>query len=94
MILMETGNWRRGWDSDLWLVLILKNLADLAILWIRQIRSNAWVETRIEHAAPEVEELQKLNSERDFFFWSGNSNREGAPSRIGSECLERCPSAE
>ena len=79
--------WRRGWDSDLWVVLILKNLADLAILWIRQIRSNAWVETRIEHAAREVEELQRLDSGEDFSFWSGNSNPEGRRRELAASAL-------
>ena len=79
--------WRRGWDSDLWVVLILKNLADLAILWIRQIRSNAWVETRIEHMAPAVEELQKLNSDKDFFFWLGNSNPERRRRELAANIL-------
>ena len=67
--------------------MILKNLADPAIHWIRQIRSNAWVETRIEHTAPEVEELQKLNSDKDFFFWSGNSNPEGRRRELAASAL-------
>jgi len=46
----ETGNWRRGRDSFPDRVLIPKNLADFKILQIRYIRSNALVETRIEHA--------------------------------------------
>ena len=44
------GGWRRGWDSHHCRVLQTKNLRDLRFLTIRQIRTKALVETRIEHA--------------------------------------------
>ena len=42
---------RRGWDSKHCPLLKTKNLTDYRFLTIRQIRTKAWVETRIEHAA-------------------------------------------
>jgi hypothetical protein len=48
--LKNLEGWRRGWDSHHCCVLETKNLRDSAFLRIRKIRSNAWIETRIEHA--------------------------------------------
>lgn len=48
--LNELNGWRRGWDSECFPVLKAKNLAETSILHIRQIRTKAEIETRIEHA--------------------------------------------
>ena len=57
-------------------LLILKNLADFATFQNRQIRSNAGVETRIEHADPVslsllLEELQKTELRAKLLFRVG-----------------------
>ena len=55
--------WRRGWDSHHCCVLRTKNLTYFSFLTIRQIRTKALVETRIEHAdlAPGPEDsMQRL----------------------------------
>ena len=40
-----------------------------------------------EHAAPEVEELQRLDSGKDFSFWSGNSNPAGRRRELAASVL-------
>src|SRR5262245_15885071 len=46
--------WRRGWDSHHCWLLKTKNLSHVRFRQIRQIRSKAKVETRIEHAENRV----------------------------------------
>jgi hypothetical protein len=41
--------WRRGWDSDHCWLLKTKNLTELGFRTIREIRTKALIETRIEH---------------------------------------------
>ena len=48
--LITSEGWRRGWDSNPCGLLKTKNLTVSGFLTIRQIRTKAWVETRIEHA--------------------------------------------
>ena len=43
--------WRRGWDSDHCWLLKTKNLTEFRFFTIRQIRTKALVETRLEHVA-------------------------------------------
>ena len=45
---------RRGWDSNHCRLLKTKNLTEFSFLTIRQIRTKALIETRIEHAEPRL----------------------------------------
>ena len=52
-------SWRRGWDSHHCRLLKTKKLPDFSFRTIRQIRTKAGVEPRIEHAELEAELLRR-----------------------------------